>query len=118
MLVLGEAGHGKTTLALHRLAHLYRQAPTDFRAVVIVPHVALEHLLQPLVTQLGLDVRVRTYDAWARRQARRAFGDIPRRESVAVPASVIHMKRSRALVPLLSEIAVAAPRPIDDDDDA
>jgi DNA helicase-2/ATP-dependent DNA helicase PcrA len=24
MLILGEAGHGKTTVALHRLAHLYK----------------------------------------------------------------------------------------------
>ena len=75
MLVLGEAGHGKTTVALHRLAHLYRSAAAGrrFRAVVIVPHDGLVRLLQPLVTRLGAPVNVETYERWARRQARRAF---------------------------------------------
>src|ERR1700761_4687788 len=62
MLVLGEAGHGKTTVALHRLAHLYRHAQGRFRAVAIVPHAGLERLLQPLVTRLGADVSVQCYE--------------------------------------------------------
>ncbi|MET0389730.1 MAG: ATP-binding domain-containing protein [Polyangiales bacterium] len=118
MLVLGEAGHGKTTVALHRLAHLYRAAQGRFRAVVLVPHTALAGLLQPLVTKLGADVRVLAYDTWARWQARRAFGDIPRRESVDVAPAVMRLKRSSALQPLLRDLASRPPGRIDDDEDA
>jgi DNA helicase IV len=118
MLVLGEAGHGKTTVALHRLAHLYQQAKGRFRAVVIVPHEGLERLLQPLVTRLGADVSVQAYERWARGQARRAFGDIPSRESVATPLAVVRMKRKAQLVACLSELAGKPPGRIDDDEDA
>ncbi len=120
MLVLGEAGHGKTTVALHRLAHLYRSAAagTRFRAVVIVPHEGLVRLLQPLVTRLGVDVPVETYERWARRQARRAFGDIPRRESVAASEGVLRVKRDPWLRELLRELAALPPGIIDDDADA
>ncbi|HEY2734402.1 MAG TPA: ATP-binding domain-containing protein [Polyangiales bacterium] len=118
MLVLGEAGHGKTTVALHRLAHLYKCASGRFRAVVLVPHVGLERLLQPLVTRLGADVDVLCYERWARRQARRTFGDIPRRESPSVPSGVIRIKRDPAVIPLLHELARLPPGKIDDDADA
>ena len=118
MLILGEAGHGKTTVALHRLAHLYQQAHGRFRAAVIVPHEGLERLLQPLVTRLGADVSVIAYERWARRQARRAFGDIPRRESEEVRPVVLRLKRHAALAPLLRELAELPPGRIDDDEDA
>jgi DNA helicase-2/ATP-dependent DNA helicase PcrA len=118
MLALGEAGHGKTTVALHRLAHLYKTAVGRFRAVVIVPHEGLARLLQPLVTRLGADVRVSTYDAWARRQARRAFGDLPRRESQGAPPGARRVKRDPALRAILAELAGRPPGRIDDDHDA
>ncbi|MEO6419840.1 MAG: ATP-binding domain-containing protein [Polyangiaceae bacterium] len=118
MLVLGEAGHGKTTVALHRLAHLYAKSVGRFRAVVLVPTEGLCRLLQPLVTRLGADVNVVTYEEWARKQARRAFGDLPRRESNAASVGVARIKRDPALRPLLAEMAARAPGVIDDDEDA
>lgn len=118
MLVLGEAGHGKTTVALHRLAHLYKAARGRFRAAVVVPHEGLVRLLQPLVTRLGVDVPVATYDAWAKRQARRAFGDLPRREARACLPGVRRVKRDPALRTLLAEMARRPPGRIDDDEDA
>lgn len=118
MLVLGEAGHGKTTVALHRLAHLYRTARGRFRAAVIVPHEGLTGLLQPLVTRLGADVNVVTYAEWARDQARRAFPDIPHRESQSVPEAVLRLKRAPQLRELLQELAQAPPGLIDEDEDA
>jgi DNA helicase-2/ATP-dependent DNA helicase PcrA len=118
MLVLGEAGHGKTTVALHRLAHLYQATTGRFRAVVLVPHSGLERLLQPLVTRLGADVSVQAYERWARSQARRAFPDIPRQESAEVPPAVVRLKRHAALQPLLRELSQHPPGLIDDDADA
>jgi DNA helicase-2/ATP-dependent DNA helicase PcrA len=118
MLVLGEAGHGKTAVALQRLAHLYRHATGRFRAVVIVPQVGLERLLQPLLTRLGADVEVQCYERWARRQARAAFGDIPRLESVSAAGDVARIKRARGLQHLLNELAAQPPGLIDDDADA
>jgi DNA helicase II / ATP-dependent DNA helicase PcrA len=118
MLVLGEAGHGKTTVALHRLAHLYKVAAGRFRAAVVVPHEGLVRLLQPLVTRLGADVRVTTYDAWAKRQARRVFGDMPRREAEGATPGVRRIKRDPALRAVLAEMARRPPGRIDDDEDA
>ena len=118
MLVLGEAGHGKTAVALARLSHLYRHASGRFRAVVIVPHAGLERLLQPLLTRLGADVEVQCYERWARQQARAAFSDIPRRESVGAALQVARIKRARDLQAQLNELAKLPPGLIDDDADA
>jgi DNA helicase IV len=118
MLVLGEAGHGKTTVALHRLAHLYRAAAGRFRAVFLVPSEGLARLLQPLVTWLGVDVTVSTYDAWATRQAKRAFRDLPRRTSKTATAGVARVKRDPDVRALLDELAARPPGVVDDDLDA
>jgi hypothetical protein len=96
-LVLGEAGHGKTTVALHRLAHLVKSAPRRYRAVVIVPTEPLRALLAPECARLGADVPVMTYDGWAAKEARRAFPDLPKRESTDATAAVIRFKRDPAL---------------------
>jgi DNA helicase IV len=118
VLLLGEAGHGKTTVALHRLLHLERTASKPWRAVVIVPTDGLRRLVEPLMTRLGIDVEVRTYDEWAASQARRAFPDIPRRESRDATPGVIRVKRDPALMPLLATMARRRPGRIDDDKDA
>lgn len=99
LLVLGEAGHGKTTVALHRMAHLWRQAPrgTDLRACVVVPTEGLVRWLQPLLSRLGADIDVLPYDRWAGDQARKAFRDLPRRESEDGTPAVARMKRHPAL---------------------
>ena len=103
--MLGEAGHGKTTVALHRVAHLWRAAPAEARACVIVPTEGLERLLQPLLRRLGADVEVLAYEKWAAAQARRAFRDVPRRESEDATPGVARLKRHPALRLVLDEIA-------------
>jgi DNA helicase IV len=117
LLVLGEAGHGKTTVALHRLAHLWRSSAAPLRAAVVVPSEGLARLLQPLLRRLGVDVEVLTYDRWASAQARRAFRRLPR-ESDATPPSVMSLKRHPALRLALAELATRAPGRVDDDPDA
>jgi hypothetical protein len=116
LLVLGEAGHGKTTVALHRLAHLWRSSPASLRAAVVVPTDGLARLLQPLLRKLGVDVEAQTYDRWAAAQARRAFRRLPR-QSDSTPPSVMRIKRHPALRLALDELAVRPPGRIDDDVD-
>ncbi|MEO8877601.1 MAG: UvrD-helicase domain-containing protein, partial [Polyangiaceae bacterium] len=125
LLVLGEAGYGKTTVALWRLAHLYRASierkrrspDTRFRAAVIVPTEGLRRLLQTLLAKLGVDVLVHVYEKFAARQARRVFADIPKRESDDATAGTIRIKRERALSKAIEVLAERARAEFDDDDD-
>lgn len=117
LLVLGEAGHGKTTVLLHRVAKVWRDSHRSLRAVVLVPGEGLARLLQALLTKLGVDIDVWTFDHFAAKQARRAFRRLPR-ESDATPPSVMRLKRSAALWIALDEIAAREPGLIDDDRDA
>lgn len=129
LLVLGEAGHGKTTVALHRLAHLWksarsarpaspeRRSPDTLRAAVVVPNEGLCRLIQPQLRRLGVDLEVLTYDRWASGQARRAFRRLPR-ESDSTPPSVMHLKRHPALRIALDELAGRPPGVIDEDAEA
>lgn len=106
MLVLGEAGFGKTTVALHRLAHLYRQATSDYYAAVIVPTEGLRRLSMSLLERLGVSgVETWTFDGWAAMQAQRAFRGIPKRESADTPAGTITLKRHAELRPILEAFA-------------
>jgi DNA helicase IV len=120
LLVLGEAGHGKTTVALHRLAHLWRAARDrreSIDAAVVVPNEGLARLLQPLLRKVGVDVEVRTYDRWASLQARRVFRRLPK-ESELTPPGVLRLKRHPALRGALVQVASRSPSLIDDDRDA
>ena len=124
LLVLGEAGHGKTTVALHRLAHLWRQprprgvGDAPLRMAVVVPTEGLARLIQPLLRRLGIDVEVLTFDRWAAAQARRKLSGLPRRESEQGGPLVARLKRDPAVRVALSELAPRPPSRIDDDDDA
>jgi ATP-dependent DNA helicase UvrD/PcrA len=120
LLVLGEAGHGKTTVALHRLLHLWRTAPgtTPPRVAMVVPTEGLARLIQPLLRTLGIDVEALTFDRWAAAQARRALRDIPRHESEQATPLVARFKRDPAVRVGLAELAAREPARIDDDVDA
>jgi hypothetical protein len=119
---LGEAGHGKTTVLLHRLSQLWRSANPlldrhSIRAAVVVPTEGLARLLQPLIRRMGVDIEVLTYDRWAASQARRAFRGLPR-ESELTPPAVMRLKRDAALRVALGELAQREPGRIDDEVDA
>jgi hypothetical protein len=114
-LVLGEAGHGKTTVALHRLAHLCKTAKRGYKAVVVVPTEALVALLEPLTVKLGIDVPVFTFDRFAAKQARRVFKDLPKKESRDASAAVVSLKRDPALRVAIAELAKRPPGTVDDE---
>jgi DNA helicase-2/ATP-dependent DNA helicase PcrA len=116
LLVLGEAGFGKTTVALHRLVHLHGLAQAHgkpFAALVLVPTHGLRRLLVALLERMGVrvgvdpagrSVEVRTFTRWIAIEGRRAFSGLPERDSVAAPLAAIRFKRHPALRSVLPQI--------------
>lgn len=108
LLILGEAGFGKTTVALHRLAHLRAQARAaerPFRALVLVPTRGLQRLVTALLDRLGAaDVEVRSFAAWITSRGREVFTDLPARTSQDAALAVSRVKRHPALRAVLPEI--------------
>ena len=116
VLILGEAGCGKTTVALHRLRALRRAGNERFRAACIVPNEGLRRLTESLLHRLGLDdVETWTWDKFASKQARRVFPDLRRRESEDTPPLVARLKRHEAIRGALDAIAHRPPPPPDDE---
>ncbi len=101
LLVLGSAGSGKTTVALHRLARLAFDNQQRFpqgRLRVVVPEEGLMRLSQRLLAPLGLDrVRVETLPRWVYRSACAAFGVPNIKLASETPALVSRLKSHPAL---------------------
>jgi DNA helicase-2/ATP-dependent DNA helicase PcrA len=127
LLILGGAGCGKTTVALHRLAYLvYQQSsaqqssaqqhtarqPDSFspeNLIVIVPEEGLVRLTRRLLEELGIPgVAVTTIDAWFAERARIRFPALPQKLAIGTPASVIRMKRHPAFSAQLRRLAEEA----------
>lgn len=97
-LLLGEAGFGKTTVALHRLAALQAKAGDDFRGLVLVPTIGLRKLTELMLERKSVPgVEVWTWDSWAAKVARHAFNDLPERQSFCMYGAVVRAKRHRFL---------------------
>ncbi|HET9450069.1 MAG TPA: ATP-binding domain-containing protein [Aggregicoccus sp.] len=105
LLVLGSAGSGKTTVALHRLAKLAAGEKAQagrHRLQVVVPEEGLARLARRLLAPLGLEkVPVKTLSAWAYDAARATFGVQRLRVTQDTPALVSRLKRHPALRPAL-----------------
>lgn len=98
VLLLGEAGFGKTTVALHRLVALKERHGRGFLGAVLVPTEGLRRLTELMLERRGVEgIEVWTFDAWARERARKAFRGLPTQESVDATSRVLALKRSAAL---------------------
>jgi DNA helicase IV len=101
LLVLGTAGSGKTTVALHRLARLAAQDPAGFplsRMHVVVPEEGLARLSRRLLRPLGVGAaQVKTLDGWAYDLTSQVFGETPPGISTECPGVVSSLKRHPAL---------------------
>jgi DNA helicase-2/ATP-dependent DNA helicase PcrA len=108
LLILGEAGFGKTTVALHRVAHLRAQALAArrrFAALVLVPTQGLARLVTALLDRLDVrDVEIRSFARWVAARGRQVFADLPERDSQTAPLAVSRVKRHPALRLVLPDI--------------
>jgi len=107
LLVLGSAGSGKTTVALHRLARiaaLDRDRYPLERMQVVVPEEGLARLSRRLLAPLGMaEAHVHTLDDWAWTLAKRSFGVRLPRICPETPALVISLKRHPSLYAAMRE---------------
>lgn len=105
LLVLGSAGSGKTTVALHRLGLLAANELSQVarsRLQVVVPEEGLARLTRRLLAPLGLEkVPVRTLSSWAVDTARKVFQTRDLEVLLDAPPLVTRLKRHPALAAAL-----------------
>ena len=97
----GEAGVGKTLVALYRVAALSRRArerDRRFRPLVLVPTEGLRRLVRLLADRLGIGrLEIAVLDEWLVERARAAFTGLPTRLTESAHAQVIGLKRHPAV---------------------
>lgn len=103
LLLIGGAGSGKTTVALHRIATICKKAKVHPNNVlVVVPHMGLIKLSNRLLGEIGLSrVQVQTNSMFMELSARSMFHDIPRKVNFDCPVGISLFKRHESLLEIL-----------------
>jgi len=118
LVIDGEAGVGKTLVALFRIASLARRAHAAsrrFRALVLVPTEGLRRLVRILADRLAIErLEIAVLDDWLIERARTAFPGLPKRTSEDAGAQVIALKRHPAVRVALGDFVGWKPPPSDD----
>jgi DNA helicase-2/ATP-dependent DNA helicase PcrA len=121
LVVDGEAGVGKTLVALFRVAALARRArerSRRFRPLVLVPTHGLRRLVRIIADRLaplGLgQLEIAVVDDWLLERAHAAFPGLPRRLSEDAAAQVIALKRHPAVRAVLDDFLGWKPPKTDD----
>jgi len=114
----GEAGVGKTLVALFRIASLAeraRIASRRFRALVLVPTEGLRRLVRILADRLAIErLEIAIAEPWLIERARAAFPGLPKRTSEDAGAQVIALKRHPAVRVALDDFVGWKPPKTDD----
>lgn len=121
LVVDGEAGVGKTLVALYRVAALERRARAKsrrFRPLVLVPTEGLRRLVRLLADRLGIArLEIAVVDDWLLERARTAFPGLPKRTSEGAVAQVIGLKRHPAVRAVLDDfLGWRPPKGVEQDD--
>lgn len=107
LVVDGEAGVGKTLVALYRIAALHQRARDRgrrFRALVLVPTEGLRRLCRMIADRLGMPaLEIEVFESWLVARAHRAFPGLPKRLSEGAAAQVIALKRHPAVRTVLDD---------------
>ncbi|HUJ62486.1 MAG TPA: ATP-binding domain-containing protein [Kofleriaceae bacterium] len=107
LVVDGEAGVGKTLVALHRVAALAARARAKgrrFRALVLVPTEGLRRLCALIAERLAIPrLELAVVDDWLVARARAAFPGLPARLAEGASAQVIALKRHPAVRAVLDD---------------
>ena len=107
LVVDGEAGVGKTLVALYRIAALAQRARDKsrrFRALVLVPTEGLRRLCRLIADRLGLPkLDIAVFEPWLVARAHEAFPGLPKRLSEGAGAQVIALKRHPAVRTVLDD---------------
>ena len=104
LAIRGNAGSGKTTVALHRIAYLAYDDPEvdSERTLFVVFSPALRDYVGSVLPSLGVEqVRVVTFGDWAHEQRRRHFPELPAAHRQDTPAAVQRTKLDPALLDAL-----------------
>lgn len=105
LLILGGAGSGKTTIALHRMALLNYKRPKFYsqdQMKVIVPEQGLVRFTQRLLSSLQLDrISVETFDDWVVDQSHHILKRIPKKLCQWTSPTVIAIKRHPAMLAVI-----------------
>lgn len=111
LILDGEAGVGKTLVALYRVAALGRR-----RSLVLVPTEGLKRLVRVLADRLDLPkLEIAVFDQWLAERAALAFPGLPSRISDHGIAQVIALKRHPAVRAVLDDfIGWKQPKAIDE----
>jgi DNA helicase IV len=118
LVIDGEAGVGKTLVALYRVASLARRADAKsrrFRALVLVPTEGLRRLCRLLADRLGIaKLEIAVIDDWLVKRARLAFPGLPEQLAEGANAQVIALKRHPAVRVVLDDFIGWKPPKSDD----
>ena len=95
VILMGGAGSGKTTVALHRMAKLcYKNNYRQNSVIVMVPQRGLVRLSRNILSSIGLPrVKVTTSSNWFKNQACRLMKGLPHKITDCTPFSVSFLKR-------------------------